>query len=120
MTDNNEITQVLNVKVDTKELWSAVFGSGFETYEWYSEVEYLDGAGWDTPGQVRIVIDCWDDDEEPVEKVLSPNDILAVWAKFVEEGKTYWGTSYMDIDQADADFGDSILQYAILGDEVYG
>ena len=42
------------VVVDAEQFWSAVFGSAWETWDWWVSLNYLEGSDWDKVGQVEI------------------------------------------------------------------
>lgn len=48
----------ITLEVNSDELWSAFWGSGFEsdpvTRNWLMRAEYLDGTKWDKIGKVRL------------------------------------------------------------------
>jgi hypothetical protein len=108
----------LTVEVPDKDVWSAVFGSGFETWGWWRDVTYLDNADWDKPGRVQVVID---DPEYPegsgkvIGPILSLHDVVAAINNCTRDGHIERGW-----DDWDACDGDAILQYAVFGDIIYG
>lgn len=109
-----EIT--ISVKVDDQELWSAVFGSAFESFgtHWH-EIEYLDGADWDKIGKVRLVaID--EETLEKTEKVVGIEELIQ--ALPIANSQVYM--DLLNFDNYDAICGDAVLQVAVLGEVVYG
>jgi hypothetical protein len=55
-----------------------------------------------------------------VTKVLTVEDFQAAYEFAIAKGYHHCGSSYAEIDDADACWADGILQIAIYGDIVYG
>lgn len=101
----------LAMQVDADELWSSVFGSGFDTFPWWHSVQFLDGAEWNVRGTVELEID---DPEFPEGSgkyrtmYVNVYDLAAHWRV---------GDDPEDMDSIAAD---ALLQSVIFGTEVYG
>jgi hypothetical protein len=107
----------ISFDVDDKELWSTVFGSSpfsFGRGEWFPEAEYLDGADWETVGQIKIV--GIDDDENKIEKILGIEDL----AKALPIANQQVGMDLFDFDSYDCICSDAVLQVAMFGKVIYG
>lgn len=107
----------ISFEVDDKELWSTVFGSSpfsFGRGEWFPEAEYLDGADWETVGQIKIV--GIDDDENKIEKILGIEDL----AKALPIANQQVGMDLFDFDSYDCICSDAVLQVAMFGKVIYG
>jgi hypothetical protein len=103
------------LEVDDTEVWSAVFGSAWESFgsHWH-EVEWLEGD-WETVGKVRLVaID--EVTEETTEKVIGIEDVLK--ALPVANKQVYM--DLFNFDNYDAICGDAVLQVCVLGSVIYG
>ena len=86
-------------RIDADELWSDVFGSGWETYEWWYGHRYEDGEGqYITP----ITID----------------DLVLAYTRLSQSDYTHCGG--FTLDAPDACTGDAILQLCIYGELVFG
>jgi hypothetical protein len=103
--------------VPDRELWSAVFGSAFETYPWWVSEDFLDGD-WDNPCQVTLSIE---DPNEPEGSDRQVSKTFGIY-ELVEAVNTCIRTGVIDSnwDNWDANDGDCIAQVAVLGDVVYG
>lgn len=116
-----KIKQVIEVEVDPEELWTEVFGSGYETWPWWNMVTFSEGD-WETPGVAWLsIIDPDDYDSQPV--VASVNMDRLVWA--YEQAiatcvDACTGKPIYPGSDIDACVGDCILQIAVQGEVVYG
>jgi len=116
---SNYITITVQTEVDAKKFASSILGSCFSTWEWYSDVVYVDGYDWDTvpddPTEkfIRIEIDDPNDDALYIEKALSVTDLKVSYEAVAK-------SSHIDWEDIDADVGDRIIQHAVLGEIVYG
>lgn len=109
-----------SVYVDKEELWSAIFGSAYETHHWWRGEKFADGADWDTIGDVTLTAYDPDDESKTITKSFKPDDIFAAWQQSVANGNGHCGCPMTDIDSADACFGDVVLQTAVYGKIIYG
>jgi hypothetical protein len=103
------------LEVDDKEVWSAVFGSAWESFgnHWH-ECEWLEG-GWDTVGKVRLVaID--EDSLETTEAIIGIDELLK--ALPIANKQVYM--DLLDFDNYDSICGDAVLQVCVLGSVIYG
>jgi hypothetical protein len=121
----NEVVAVekvtIPVVVDAEQFWSAVFGSAWETWDWWVSLNYLEGSDWDKVGQVEIAGLDPDGDQETdiIKKVLGLDDIVKAFSKAVTDNKSFGGFDPHELD-LDACDGDVVIQYAMFGDVVYG
>lgn len=133
----------MNVKIEVKvaksvdavDLWSAVFGSGWETVaSWLRKVKLEgDEADWDVPGAVTItaenphaLIDDIDDDPT-IEATLVLEDIAKAVSEVLAEGYRDACTGQpitLDPEDLGGDWdacvGNVILQQAVYGEVIYG
>ena len=106
----------ITIEVDDKELWSAVFGSAFETFgnHWW-EIEYQKGTNWDKVGKVKLV--AFDEvTMEKTEKIVGIEDLV----KALPIANKQVSMDLLDFDNYDAICGDAVLQVAVLGEVIYG
>jgi hypothetical protein len=113
----------VNLEFPDKDLWSAVMGSVFETFPWWSRIDYMGDSNWDTPGWVLIGIDDPKSPEhEPKEitKVITVDDLARGMAIAMKEGyrDPFGHTDFPSLD-FDSITGDIVMQCAVLGDCVY-
>ena len=98
-------------------LWTQVFGSGWETFPWWSQVTFIEGD-WDTEGVAVVVHTPPDDPDEPsTTHRLTPANIRAAY--LVAKDHYSGGTFRLFEDDIDAIAGDAILQLACFGTLVY-
>lgn len=96
-------------------LWSQVFGSGWETFEWWANYTFIEGD-WDVEGVV--VITHQDPDDTEGAATNHRIDAAALKAAYRKVGQKY---PHLLVDQdIDAGLGDVIVQVACFGDVVYG
>ena len=117
MSETVKITTV--GEFDAEELWSAVFGSAWETWDWWWSIKYID-CNWDVVGKVKIVACDPDDEDAPkVTKTIGLDDIV----KAIESltARDYF-TVARDLKELDFDAcsGDCVIQEAIFGEVIYG
>lgn len=112
---------IIPVSVNAEEFWSAVFGSAWETWEWWVGLNYLEGSDWDKVGQVEITALDPDGNQETdtIKKVLGLDDIVNAFTKAVTDNKSFGGFDPHELD-LDACDGDVVIQYAMFGDVIYG
>lgn len=105
-----------------QELWSNVFGSEGESWSWWLAMRYSKGADWDKIGEVTLTVENPDEPEglgvNPITKTLTISDVAAAYAKAIAGG--YKIIPINPEDGLDAMSADVVLQYAVLGDVVYG
>jgi hypothetical protein len=114
---------LIAVTVSAEELWSTVLGSGWEYAGDHWVASRFESGDWDTVGEFRLSGDTTDlsgYDSHLVTKVLTVEDFQAAYEFAVAKGYHHCGSSYAEIDDADACWADGILQIAIYGDIVYG
>lgn len=113
-------TVTLGKDYETSELWSAVMGSGWETWSWWQSVRYLEGD-WDIPGRVQVSISDPDDPDADIDIVQVDLDALILAVKTVAAGNYVDACTGRDIDWEDVDacVGDLVMQIAVLGKETY-
>jgi hypothetical protein len=99
--------------VDETEFWSAIMGSGWESWEWWKDISYRGSADWDKPGVVTLTAYDPDTGEDEYTADLT----IAELVKAYEEVNTTTRIHWEDLDSVS---GDAILQVAVLGDIVYG
>jgi hypothetical protein len=102
-------------------LWSAVFGSSFETWDWWVGIKYVEGD-WDVPGHVRLSI--LDPDDPEGSPLITANirmeNVRKAFDRAVDEGvinpDCIFDEDDVDLDAVD---GDVVLQIATLGEITY-
>jgi len=113
-------TKILVSKaMDKDDLWSSVFGSGWEYMDWWRNVKYLEGD-WDKSGQVVVTFLDPNDvtESKTATKRLNIVDIANAYSKLMAMGYTHCGGE--SIDEADACTSDALLQIAVFGEFIYG
>jgi len=116
----------IKAKIDGNELWSAVFGSGFEQLPWWKSLKFVN-CDWnkmptDQIGHVRIgVEDPEFGDEETVQyEDIKIADLVRGLEACIEKGYHHCGMPIsLDFQDYDSCAGDFVLQCAIFGDTVY-
>lgn len=114
---SNKIT--IPLTIDADEVWSDIFGSGWEYSDWFVGVKYHDGGDWDIPS--NITIRHWDPEtegERVISTDLSVKQVLEAYAKLLSERYTHCGNCALD--DPDACTSDAVLQYAVYGEFIYG
>lgn len=97
--------------MDDEDFWSNILGSGWEKYSWWDDYNYLDGADWDKVGTLELKVDY---DGTKKTKVIGLSDLEDAYEILVSKGMR------IDLEDVDSDFGDRILQQAVLGEVVFG
>lgn len=103
---------------DKDDLWSEVFGSGWEHMPWWVGAKYLEGD-WDKSGQVIMSFLDPDDPTESTSltKRLNIVDIANAYSSLMSSGYKHCGGC--SLDDADACTADAVLQVAVFGEFVY-
>lgn len=114
----------ITISVDAHEFVSAVLGSSFTTWSWWTEFKFVGAYDWDnipTDHNLKFVklgiqdpAYGFDEDLWTKRKSLSVNDIAKAFGALVSEGYTL---NHEDLDAIGAD---SVMQYAVLGEVTYG
>lgn len=121
-------TLTVTIGLDAEEFMSAVLGSGFLGWSWWIYCAYFNDYSADNlptdPSEKFILAGIknpeYDDRDifpRPASiqaNKLSMNDIAMAYSALVSRG---WKINHEDLDACDAD---NIMQYAVLGDIVYG
>jgi len=115
------ITTTLTIPVAYHDLHVAIFGSGAFSYSWYEDVDVLtkDKDGDILTARVRMETA----DETKTKSVVVNTEVLAQTIQsIINEQKPAWQTVLHAVtnEDFDADAGDIVLQYAVLGDLVFG
>lgn len=107
------------MSITRDELWSEVFGSGYEAVvdEWLVAERFIDGD-WETPGTVQLVVEDPEEDGH-ITKAIDADDLYRAYEIAVERGYNHCGSPINDQD-FDACVGDIILQIAVYDEVVYG
>lgn len=103
---------------DKDDLWSEVFGSGWEHMPWWRDAKYLEGS-WDKHGQVIMKFLDPDDPTESTTATKRVNivDIANAYSSLMSTGYTHCGGC--SLDDADSCTADAVLQVAVFGELVY-
>lgn len=113
------LTKQSSVTLDADDLWSAVMGSGWETWPWWQSVKYLEGD-WDVPGRVQVSIDDPDAEDAALVRVITLSALIDAVHTVNERGFVDLCTGRpIDWEDLDACVGDLVLQIAIFGKEIY-
>ena len=127
-TQHDTTHTYLTLPVPTQELMRSVMGSGWDEVGndwWRTAPNYRNGYDWNTipsdPDAVYVTLAIADpytyDTDEPAKvilRALSVNDIVQGVNATIAQGP------WVRWDDLDANDGDAILQYAMLGKVVYG
>lgn len=107
----------------SEELWSNIFGGGWDTLPWWSDFVYFDGADWDRIGRVRLTaLDPDSGVTDEVSKTLGIDDLATAYARCITAGYVDACTGRpitLDLTNTDACVSDTVLQMAVLGEVVY-
>ena len=117
-----------------QDIFSHIFGSGFDTYSWWVNVDLIEGKredyfapldGW----VARVTVEDPEDEDNVIHKDVSAKDIKAACRKIIRD-KTFRESlrnecSHLLFDEWEADFdavdADVIMQYIMFdGEIVYG
>ena len=103
---------------DENETWQWIMGSSATLFPWWHLTTWHDSS-YATPGDITLTINNPNEHpaDEPISKRLTVSDVVAAWRKARTECP---GLQGMDIEDMDAGSADVVLQYAVLGDCVYG
>lgn len=112
-----------NRPVEDDEIASLIYGTGGLSYEWWGGVVEQEREGVDGYLFSHATKDSPDDGSTPGRTWVSEQQIADAAGRFLGEGRG--GESARDmllesIGYADAEAADVILQYAVLGEAVFG
>jgi hypothetical protein len=116
-TKNEAITVMIPVTVNAEDLWSNVFGGGWEYSSVRITVKYSEGADWQTMGSANVTIG--DDAEERKTATVTVQELAEAYGKLVAMGYHHCGAP-IELDDMDACSSFDVLQMAVFGELVYG
>jgi hypothetical protein len=104
---------------DKNDLWSEVFGSGWEHSPWWVDIDLGEG-GWEKHGTAVIEYLNPDDPEEvkALTKTITVVDLANAVSALTEIGWTHCGGNA--IHDSDWCTSDAVLQFAVFGEFIYG
>ena len=117
--------------VDVNELWESVWGSdGSGITYWCTKIRQADGESidlWvqDDKGNLvgnpqDFMLEVYDEAQDESEwHTITLRQFVDAYGKALSAGETHCGVS-LSYEDADACFGDIVLQYACFGEMVYG
>jgi hypothetical protein len=105
---------------DKDDVWSDVFGSGWEHTDWVQNVEYIN-CDWDKHGTAKVTYLDPDGDGETdyITGQVTVVDIANAMSSLTQMGWAHCGGD-ATFDDPDACTSDAVLQIALLGEFVYG
>jgi hypothetical protein len=113
----------ITVDVEAEELWSSVFGSGFESDpvndEWLRGFRFIQGD-WETPGLIEL--DYLGEDERYHKQTYNVHDLAGALSTAI--AKSYHhvpcgGKIDADFSNYDSCVGDLLLQVMVYGEETF-
>ena len=109
---------VVPLAMDADEVWSDVFGSGYEYSPWWYKVTFSSGADWDKAGTATIKH--WSKDSEDTLETtkITVEDLAKAYATLIAEKWTH--CNGCGLDDPDACSSDVVLQMAVFGEIIYG
>jgi hypothetical protein len=114
---NQVITVTIPVTVNAQDMWSSVFGSGWEYSPVRITVKYGEGADWETMGTAQVTIG--DDAEERKTATITVQELAEAYGKLVAIGYHHCGAP-ISLEDMDACSSFDVLQMAVFGELVYG
>ena len=124
MNAKETITVTISKSTTVGDLWEAVFGSdGAGMTYWAPKIRKPNGQGiklwtkdWEpNPQDFKV----WDAEENKWH-LVTVEGLRIGYEKALAKGQTHCFGHALDIEDADACFGDMVIQYAIFGELVYG
>jgi hypothetical protein len=116
--DKEDTRILVAIPMDKDDLWSEVFGSGWEHQPWWVECQYLVGD-WATNGKVVMHYCDPEDDSVPVQKsdIITIESIADAYSFLLLDDFTHcFGEP---LSESDACTSDAILQIAVFGELLY-
>ena len=111
------------IEVPAEELWSAVFGSGFESdpvsNEWLRGFRFIEGS-WDIPGLVAI--EYIDKEGKVKSNYYTAHDLAGALGVAMSKEYNHFpcgGKIDMDFSNYDSCVADLLLQVMVYGEEVF-
>ena len=110
-------------KSQIDEIVMGILGAGFDSWDWWKKIKYDNGTGWDTYPEdvnqpfIELKVQS-DEPEEPFDKAptvtkkLCLADIISAYSALSAKN---W-----QVQDEDACSSDAILQFAVLGQVVWG
>jgi hypothetical protein len=122
-TTTEKVTVIVEIEAD--DLWSAVFGSAFESdpvsRAWLVDYSFVEGD-WDKSGIVQITYRGGHFAEVESSKMFNVQDLAAALSTAIARGYRHvpcGGKIDADFDNYDACVGDLLLQIMVYGEEVF-
>lgn len=115
MTD--KVTVRIGIEKDADELWSMIFGSAGESWEWWQNVDFIEGD-WDKAGRVFLAAANPDDPTDCyAEGTFDITDVV----KALEELADHRGVmECLANEDFDSIYSDVVMQQMLYGEVVFG
>lgn len=116
MTDKVKVR--ITIEKDAADLWSMIFGASGESWEWWLNVDFLDGADWDKPGRVFLAAANPDDPEDAyAEGTFTIEDVVRALEELSDHRAVMECLANEDFD---AIYADVVMQQMLYGEVVFG
>ena len=113
-----KVTITVPLEVDADDLWRMIFGSEFETWDWWYAYTNFQGGDWEHHCLAEVYhIDEEDDYRHTFQ--LRIDDIADAVSTLIREGYNDIAHSLLNQD-FDAGTADMVIQQACFGEVVYG
>jgi hypothetical protein len=101
------------------DFWSETMGGGWEFDSCWIDMNYSEGADWETPGRFTIIGEDPENEGKTISKELGIEDLLKAYQFCLDKGYGHCGGEY-DWQDQDMCTSSGILQVAVYGDILYG
>ena len=119
MTVAEKVTITVPLEMDADNLWQMIFGSEFETWEWWYAYTNFQGGDWEHHCLAEVYHYLDEDNGEVIPFQLTIDHIVAAITALIQQGNIGVTNALINED-FDADAADMVIQQACFGEVVYG
>ena len=99
--------------------WSETMGGGWEFDSCWIDMDYHEGADWETPGRFTIIGQDPENESKTISKELGIEDLLKAYQFCLDKNYSHCSGGW-DWQDQDVCTSSGILQVAVYGDIIYG
>ena len=114
-----KVTITVPLEMDADDLWRMIFGSEFETWDWWYAYTNFKGGDWEHHCLAEVYHYLDKDSGEVIAFQLTIDHIVDAISALIQDGHNSIATALINQD-FDADLADIVIQKTCFGEVVYG
>ena len=114
-----KVTITVPFEMDADNLWEMIFGSEFETWDWWDAYTNFQGGDWAHHCLAEVYHIAVEDGYKTTSFQLRIDDIVDAITALIQQGYNDIANALINQD-FDAETADTVIQQACFGEVVYG